>query len=201
MDNAQYTVGIDEVGRGPLAGPVTVCAVLWLSDTSPSETLVGIRDSKKTAIRKREMWRRRAEDMEGKSLRYCVRSVDAETIDAAGISRALSLAAKRALRKLAATHGIRHVYADYGLPLPPCYAATHLVRGDEHHPLISLASIIAKTERDAVMCSYANLFPMYGFERHKGYGTQQHREAIMTHGVTSLHRQSFLKNIPGIADL
>ncbi len=189
----KYTVGIDEVGRGPLAGPVTVCAVQWLSDEPPDAFLSGIRDSKKLSAAKRLSWAEYAVTL-GRMLRYQVCSVDARVIDEAGISQALYRAADRALIGL---HDVSHVYSDYGLPLPDVYTATHIIKGDEQHPLIALASIVAKVTRDAAMVNLSEQFPVYGFERNKGYGTQEHRDAVCTHGACPAHRQSFLGNILG----
>ena len=195
MDDFLHTVGVDEAGRGPLAGPVAVCAVLWHSSAPPVEVLDGIRDSKKLTPRGREAWRKRAEEMVPEYLRYSIQFVGAPAVDSVGIVKALAVAAARAVSELNSVHPIRHVYADYGLPVPGEYAATHMVKGDERHPLIALSSVFAKTERDRLMCSYADSFPLYGFERHKGYGTREHREAIVAHGVTPLHRKTFLRGI------
>ena len=187
----KYTVGIDEVGRGPLAGPVTVCAVQWLSDDNPEDLLAGIRDSKQLSPVKRQEWAARAFSLRD-VLRFCVHSVSASTIDSIGISRALQRASGEVLSGM---NTISHVYSDYGLPLPEHHVATHIVKGDEKHPLIALASIIAKVDRDAAMVDFADKFGAYGFERNKGYGTREHRDAVRTHGPCSIHRMSFLGNI------
>ena len=190
----QYAVGVDEVGRGPLAGPVVVCAVQWLTDADPFSVLTGIRDSKKLSAKQRNEWVDQAKGLQD-SLRFCVHSVDAGTIDTVGIMRALGRASGGALAELDAQDSLAHVYSDYGLPVPEQYSATHIVKGDERHPLIALASIIAKENRDAVMVTLAETFRVYGFSRNKGYGTQEHRDALLQYGPCSVHRKTFLKNI------
>ncbi len=193
-------VGIDEVGRGPLAGPVTVCAVQWLDDALPEKVLNGIRDSKKLSQKKRQEWLIRAiNTMERDSFHCTVFSVSAGEIDTCGIIRALYTASTEALLKLQQHQPIAHVYSDYGLPIPEEYNATHIIKGDEKNPLISLASIIAKESRDDTMCKLSEQFPAYGFERHKGYATKHHREMIKEHGPSPIHRHSFLKNVLGTA--
>ena len=191
----QWCVGIDEVGRGPLAGPVTVCAVQWLDVTPPDEVLGGIRDSKKLVSKKRAVWFQYAEAVRGKLLQYAVHSVAADAIDTVGIVEATRTAAVEVLQALDMRIAIPHVYADYGLPIPKHYIHTHIVKGDEKNPLIAFASIIAKEERDMIMREIGVAFPAYGFAQHKGYGTKQHREMLQKHGPSSVHRQTFLKNI------
>ena len=190
----RYAVGVDEVGRGPLAGPVVVCAVQWLTDEDPFSVLAGIRDSKKLSAKQRNEWVDRAKGLQD-SLRFCVHSVGAEIIDTVGIMRALGRASGGALAEIDVQDSIAYVYADYGLPVPEQYSATHIVKGDERHPLIALASIIAKENRDAVMVTLAETFRVYGFSCNKGYGTQEHRDALLQYGPCSVHRKTFLKNI------
>ena len=190
----KYTVGIDEVGRGPLAGPVTVCAVQWLSDESPEDVLKGVRDSKKLSPAKRQEWADKVFELQD-MLRVSVHSVEAAVIDEIGIMPSLRRASGNSLSQLAEQHAVAHVYSDYGLPLPDCYAATHIVKGDDKHPLIAFASIVAKVARDRVMVDLAERFGVYGFERNKGYGTREHRDAIRRHGTCAEHRRTFLRNI------
>ena len=191
----QWCVGIDEVGRGPLAGPVTVCAVQWLDVMPPDEVLGGIRDSKKLVSKKRAVWFQYAETVRGKLLQYAVHSVAADAIDTVGIVEATRTAATEVLQALDMCIAIPHVYADYGLPVPKHYIHTHIVKGDEKNPLIAFASIIAKEERDMIMREIGVAFPAYGFAQHKGYGTKQHREMLQKHGPSPVHRETFLKNI------
>ena len=193
-------VGIDEVGRGPLAGPVTVCAVQWLDDMLPEKILTGIRDSKKLSQKKRQEWLLHAIDtMEQDSFQCAVFSVSAGEIDVCGIRGALYTASTEALLKMHTRVPIKHIYADYGLPVPKKYSHSHIIKGDEKNPLISLASIIAKESRDDAMRKLGEQFPAYGFDRHKGYGTKHHRDMIKKHGPRPIHRRSFLKKVLGTA--
>ena len=187
--------GIDEVGRGPLAGPVTVCAVQWISSEDPTAILNNISDSKKLSPRQRSEWLTLAEKLKDTHLRFAVYSISALEIDCAGIMTALQTAAAETLYLLQKITEVQYVHADYGLPIPKKYPHTHLVKGDEKNPLIALASIIAKEKRDMIMRNLCEQFPIYGFSRHKGYGTKHHREMIQKYGPSPIHRQSFLKNI------
>ena len=192
----KYEVGIDEVGRGPLAGPVTVCSVQWLSDTNPEKVIGKLKDSKKLSEKKREEIHEQAEKWKHEGLiNYSLCSVDAACIDKEGINQALAQAASRALGQLNNKKTISTIHADYGIPIPKKYQYTHLIKGDEQHPIIALASIIAKVTRDREMTEFAKKFNGYGFERNKGYGTKEHREAIKQKGITKIHRKTFLKNI------
>lgn len=192
----RYIVGIDEVGRGPLAGPVTVCAVHWISDLKPEEVFGEIRDSKKLAPKRREELAGRIVRPENRAnLRWSARSVGAGTIDRIGIARALAIAAEEAIQGLDTRKEIRHIHADYGLPIPKKYPGTSSVRGDESNPVIALASVVAKVTRDRMMVDLAERYPQYGFGRNKGYGTKEHRESIRANGITAEHRKTFLRNI------
>ena len=188
-------IGIDEVGRGPLAGPVTVCAVQWLSAESPHAVLAGIRDSKKITPKKRSEWLLLADKMQNKHLQYTTQSIAARIIDQIGIVKALHIISSEALRQLHTKNNIQHVYSDYGLPLPKQYTCTYIIKGDEKNPLIALASIIAKETRDAMMQKISKQFPEYDLAQHKGYGTKHHREMIKKHGPSPAHRITFLKNL------
>ena len=186
-------VGIDEVGRGPLAGPITVCAVLWVSEEDPGSVLEGIRDSKKLSPKQRGVWVDKLPSLAG-HLQYSIASLSSLHIDKVGVAIALKDVAKKSLASFAE---VQYVYADYGIPIPPQHPVTHLIKGDEKHPLIALASIIAKQSRDAEMVSLSKRFSEYGFERNKGYGTAEHISAIKTHGPCAIHRRSFLGRIVG----
>lgn len=188
----QYAVGIDEVGRGPVAGPVTVCALQWLSQESPDHILAGIRDSKKLTPRARTLWFEQAKQLKT-TVRFSVYSSEAAAIDTDGIIKALAAAATKTLEELDQQQKVQHVYADYSLPVPAHYAQSHHVKGDETNPLITFASIIAKVMRDAVMCQHDRHFPHYAFAKNKGYGTKEHRTALQKHGMTPIHRKTFLK--------
>ena len=191
----KYAVGIDEVGRGPLAGPVTVCAVQWLSDESPEDVLKGVRDSKKLSPAKRQEWADKVSELQD-MLRVSVHSVDAAVIDEIGI---MSLAQTR-LRQFTVATCRNNMLSRMYTPTTGCRCliatpATHIVKGDDKHPLIAFASIVAKVARDRVMVDLSERFGVYGFERNKGYGTREHRDAIRRHGTCAEHRRTFLRNI------
>lgn len=205
-------VGIDEVGRGPLAGPVTVAAVtasarFW---RSARRFNVPLRDSKRLSARQREAWLRhvRAEVAHG-TVRYVLANVYPKTIDRVNITQAANLAATRAFARLATRHRLplahTKVLLDGGLYLRERrlfalgYGRTPktMVKGDERFPAIMLASIIAKVSRDRAMKRLHGRFPVYGFDEHKGYGTKRHMRALKKHGSCEAHRLtfiSFLKN-------
>jgi len=190
----KYSVGIDEVGRGPLAGPVTVCALQWISDCSPYDVLKGVKDSKKLSPSKRIEWFNRLDELKD-FIHFQIYSVSPSVIDKIGISKALSIASSKALSLIDKKNNIEYIYSDYGIPIPDTYDFIHIVKGDEKNPLISLASILAKVHRDEYMSKLDSEFDVYGFKRNKGYGTKEHRNAIYKHGPSSEHRMTFLRNI------
>ena len=188
----KFLIGIDEVGRGPIAGPVAVCALLWKDrEVDPPQD---IKDSKQLSPQKREEWFLKIEEWrEAGRLAYVVSYIDAETIDLVGISHAIKLALMESISKLAVDPEHVHVLLDGSLYAPEEYRHQEtIIRGDEQEPLIALASIAAKVLRDRMMDDLAEQFPQYGFENHKGYGTQEHYRAIKKHGMTNYHRRSFL---------
>ena len=174
--------GVDEVGRGPLAGAVVAAAVIL----NPKKPIEGLLDSKLLDEAKREsldkLIRKRA-------MAYCIAEASVAEIDQLNILHASMLAMKRAVEglglapNLVLVDGNRCPAVDY-----PCQA---IVKGDQHVLSISAASIIAKVARDRQMVELHQKHPEFGFDRHKGYPTAQHRAAIMQFGVTPLHRQSF----------
>lgn len=187
----QWLVGVDEAGRGPLAGPVAVgvVAVPWRFDIK--KAFPGVNDSKKLSEERREeiyieaLARARAGDM-----RLCARLAGAVYIDTHGITRAVKRGVWSGVRSLAEPES-SFVKLDGLLKAPPEYRQQTIIKGDSLEPVISLASIVAKVRRDRLMKKLAEMYPRYGFEVHKGYGTLKHREAIMTHGLCDLHRRSF----------
>ncbi len=200
-------VGIDEVGRGPLAGPVTVAAVtasarFW---RSARHFNVPLRDSKGLSARQREVWLRhvRVEAAHG-TVRYALANVYPRTIDRINITRAANLAATRAFARLTTRHNLplarTRVLLDGGLYLRESalfklgYGRTPktMVKGDERFPPIMLASIVAKVSRDRAMRRLHSRFPAYGFDEHKGYGTKRHIRAIKKHGLSEVHRLTFI---------
>lgn len=172
--------GVDEVGRGPLAGPVIACAVI-LDCTIP-----GVTDSKKLSEAKR---RKLAKEIQAKATCYAYGRAEVDEIDALNIHHATLLAMKRAL--LGLTVRPDEVLVD-GLYVPEIdIPAKAIVNGDALVEVIGAASILAKVYRDEEMIGLAEQYPGYGFEKHKGYPTALHRAALSQLGVTNIHRRSF----------
>ncbi len=178
--------GVDEVGRGSLAGNVYAAAVMLKVGTP----LDGVHDSKKMTEKSREYWSLKIQDI---AIGYAVGIATVEEIEQLNIAQASFLAMRRALSQL--SNLCDYVVCD-GFMIPnllvPCDG---IVRGDATVKSIAAASIIAKVARDSYMLTLAEEFPNYGFARHKGYGTQLHRDMLKKYGPTSKHRLSFLKKI------
>lgn len=197
--NPQYIVGIDEAGRGPLAGPVAVGAVMverkFLKDFT---TLFrGVKDSKKISAQKREAWFKKLENTErdGK-ISFHVSFSSSSTIDRQGINAAIFRSITASLGALSCPPHKSLILLDGGLRAPRMYRNQKIIiRGDEKIMIISLASIAAKVLRDRLMKKYSLKYPYYKFEKHKGYGTKEHFKKIKKHGISKIHRHSFLKNI------
>ena len=195
----KYIVGIDEVGRGPLAGPVAVGTVCILGDISPKlkKLFPDARDSKKLSATKREeIFKKIKQAQMNDILRYIVRYENNKIIDKKGISFAIKSCIKKCLKDLEIKPKETQVFLDGGLKAPKelTFQKT-IIGGDDKKLVISLASIVAKVSRDAMMCRLAKQFPKYGLEIHKGYGTLKHRQAIRKNGLTKIHRKTFCKNI------
>ncbi len=189
-------VGVDEVGRGPVAGPVAVCAFTCPADFFDSVTIdVPLRDSKKLTEKQRNAWYLYLKEAKKSGLcDYAVSYVGADMIDVHGINPAIKKALETSLSKLSLTPSEVSIYLDGGLHAPVVYIHQEtIIRGDQLHPVISCASIIAKVSRDSVMRRHALEYPGYGFDAHVGYGTKAHYEAIDKEGMCPLHRRSFLK--------
>lgn len=178
--------GIDEAGRGALAGPVYAAAVILPSTHSDLiQTLTGVNDSKKLTPTQREHW---AAFLPQIAISCAVASASADEIDRIGILPATRLAAQRAIQAL--TPPPEHLLLDY-LLLPVQLPQTPLVKGDARSLSIAAASILAKTARDAYLRTLHEEYPGYGFAAHKGYGTPQHLTALKTLGPSPVHRRSF----------
>jgi ribonuclease HII len=191
-------VGIDEVGRGPIAGPVAVCSFRCKPEFFKTiEIDTPLRDSKKLSKKQREEWFAYLKKCKDDGVcDYAVSFVSSENIDKFGISPSIKKALAVSLGKVAADSESVHIYLDGGLKAPEEYVNQQtIIKGDELHPVISCASIVAKVTRDRIMASHATEYPLYGFEKHAGYGTKAHYEAINKHGMTPLHRKTFLKAI------
>lgn len=183
-----YIAGLDEAGRGALAGPVAVGAVILPNDKALlSQTLGGVRDSKQLTPPARETL---APHIREVALAWSVGFADAHEIDSQGIVRATRLAAIRALHQFSIFP--QYLLTDFRLELPQLeISQTSIVKGDAHCLSIACASILAKTERDALMRELDERYPSYGLGKHKGYGTQAHRSAMKRLGLSSVHRRSF----------
>jgi len=190
-------IGIDEAGRGPLAGPVSVGAVAASFRRPPLTFFPYIRDSKQLSAQKRRAIYSELQKAQARGeLAFSCSFVGAATIDKKGISYAIRLAIKRTLKKLHSTEKQIRILLDGGLRAPVKYKYQEtIIRGDKNEMLIALASIVAKVMRDAKMERLALKYPKYNLEEHKGYGTDVHRRAIRKYGPSPLHRKSFLKNI------
>lgn len=184
-----YVAGLDEAGRGALAGPVAVGAVILPHGDNSLllQTLAGVRDSKQLTPPARESFAPRIREI---ALAWSVGFADAHEIDSQGIVRATRLAAIRALHQFSISP--QYLLTDFRLELPQLdISQTSLVRGDAHCLSIACASILAKVERDALMRELDERHPGYGLGKHKGYGTQAHRSAMKRLGLSSVHRRSF----------
>lgn len=185
MDYPKIHAGVDEVGRGPLAGPVIAAAVIL----NPDDPIEGLKDSKLIKPEKRE---RLSEEIKKRALAFAIARADIEEIEELNILHASLLAMQRAISQLSLKPELVLVDGNQ-LPKNCVYPAQAIIKGDQLVPAISAASIIAKVARDTEMLEYDKLYPLYAFAQHKGYGTQLHRDLIMKHGLSPIHRKSFLK--------
>lgn len=178
--------GVDEVGRGPLSGPVVCAAVVMpLEDALIVE---GVDDSKKLSEKKREEL---AERIKERALAYTIVEIDEKTIDEINILEATKLGMKRAIETLTLQPDI--VLTDGNMTLDIAHRQQSIVHGDALSYSIGAASIIAKVYRDHLMDEFAKLYPQYGFEKNKGYGTAAHIAAIKEFGICKIHRKTFTK--------
>ena len=182
----QHICGVDEAGRGPLAGPVCAAAVIL-----PEHIIIeGVNDSKKLSEKKREAL---FDVIRETAVAYCVAYASVDEIEEMNILNATMLAMKRAVEGL-------KVHADYamidGNKLPELSIdAECIIKGDARSMSIASASILAKVSRDRLMYEYAKEYPQYAFDKHKGYGTKIHKAALLEYGPCPYHRMSFLRKI------
>lgn len=184
----QFICGVDEAGRGPLAGPVCAAAVILPTDID----IAGLNDSKKlTDKKRRELFPVICE----KAIAYGIAFADHKEIDEINILQATYLAMERAIKNLAVKPDFALIDGnrakDFGVPLET------VVGGDGRSASIAAASILAKVTRDDFMLKMAEIYPQYGFEIHKGYGTKAHYVALAEHGPSPIHRMTFLKKFYG----
>ncbi len=179
--------GVDEAGRGPLAGPVFAAAVI-LPDGCEID---GLNDSKKLSEKKREQL---FDVIIDKAVAYCVAQASVDEIEEFNILQATFLAMNRAIEGL-------NVSADFAIidgnriPNGITVECQALVKGDSKSMSVAAASILAKVSRDRLLIDYDKKYPQYNFKKHKGYGTKEHYEAIKTYGICEIHRKSFLKGV------
>ena len=184
--NIEYICGIDEAGRGPLAGPVVVGAVILPQDSF----IEGVNDSKKISEKKRE---RIYDQIIEEAIAWSVGIVDEKTIDEINILNATKLGVKLALEGLKQKPDVIMVDALNNMDtLGIRYIS--VIKGDAKNYSIAAASIIAKVTRDRMMQEWDEVYPAYGFAKHKGYGTAEHIRVIKENGPCSIHRRSFIKN-------
>ena len=194
----QYTIGVDEAGRGPLAGPVAVAAVMIRKGARIRNGKLGkLKDSKRITREKRERWLSYIKEHAG--IEFAVSFVGSRMIDRINITRAANLASYRSVKKLflraRVSLSTAEILLDGGLYASSLREGIHgktIIRGDEKLVAIRLASIVAKVYRDRVMKRLGKKHPQYGFEIHKGYGTRAHRDALRKHGPSSAHRKTFI---------
>lgn len=186
LNNGGYKLvcGADEVGRGPLAGPVVCAAVIMPVD----DIIEGVDDSKKLSAKKREAL---SELILKKAVAYSICRIEAEEIDEINILNATKLCMKRAVESLEVKPDF--VLTDGNMTLDITYPQKSIIKGDSLSYSIGCASIIAKVYRDKLMDGFAKEYPGYGFEKHKGYGTAEHINAIKKSGLCKIHRRSFTK--------
>ncbi len=192
----EWLVGVDEVGRGPIAGPVTLCAfgVEARYYDEVLESLSGITDSKQLSEQNRILFVKKIRALERKgkctiSLSLC----SAGVIDTKGISFAIRSALARSLKKF--NPQTSFIFLDGSLFAPPIFEHQKtIIKGDRQNWLIGAASVLAKVHRDSFMKRMAKKYPLYAFDEHKGYGTEKHRELIHQFGTCDLHRKTWIKN-------
>ena len=182
----RYIVGVDEVGRGPLAGPVVCAAVIMPLDRD--RLIVGVDDSKKLSEKKREAL---AQAIKAQALCYQIVEIDEKTIDEMNILQATRLGMKRAVEGLALQGDA--VLTDGNMTLDISLPQKSVVHGDALSYSIGAASIIAKVYRDHLMEKYAETYPQYAFEKNKGYGTAEHIKGIKEQGICPIHSKTFTK--------
>lgn len=184
-DEIRYVCGVDEAGRGPLAGPVFAAACIL----PEGFVLEGLDDSKKLTEKKREAL---FDKITQNAVAYAIASASVEEIEEINILNAALLAMRRAIEALPvkADFALIDGNVDRGFPLP----AKAVVGGDALAPSIAAASILAKVARDRVCYELDKEYPAYGFAKHKGYGTKLHKEALLAHGISPVHRPTFVQS-------
>ena len=184
----KFVAGVDEAGRGPLAGPVFAACVILPDDC----TIDGINDSKKLSEKKRELL---FEEITQKAVCYSIASIDEKTIDNVNILNATHMAMNKAVDEMSVKPD--YVLIDGNSIKNMTTLHETIVKGDAKSISIAAASILAKVSRDRFICQIADKYPEYEFKKHKGYGTKVHTDALKKYGPCEIHRKSFLKKILG----
>ncbi len=193
---AKFEVGVDEVGRGPLAGPIALCALIIKNKKVLTQFPKNC-DSKHFSAKKRnELYKTLVEEKKRQNIDFAVSYAQPKYIDRWGIEKATRTALSANLRKLTLDPKKVEILLDGRLRAPDEYSNQKtFIKGDARIQTIGLASIVAKVERDKKMTGLAKIYPQYGFEKNMGYGTKYHVDAVRKYGLTPIHRLSFLKNI------
>ena len=185
----RVAAGIDEVGRGPLAGPIIACAVIFSPKTKNSKIPSKLRDSKKLSAKQREKYYQLF--LKHPNIQWGIGKITEKTIDRINIYQATKLAMERAVHNLSRKIVPGFLYIDGIMEINVSIPQKTMVRGDETIQLCAMASIIAKVTRDRFMMNYHKKYPLYGFNLHKGYGTRLHIAMLKKYGPCSIHRRSF----------
>lgn len=197
----KYIVGIDEAGRGPLAGPVAVGIFVIAEDKLKKLDLSGLKDSKKLSKTKREEWKEKIKKMKKDGIAdFEVVLVSEKHIDKNRIHNSIKFGIEKGIKKLKIGKKDK-IFLDGGLRLDKSFLFQEtIIKGDEKIPVISLASIVAKVTRDEKMVKLAHKYPAYGFDIHKGYGTKMHYKMLKKHGPSPAHRRTFLHLHPVVRE-
>lgn len=177
----KYIVGTDEAGRGPMAGPLVVAAVILPVD----KKIDGLNDSKKLSSKQREIL---FDDIIKNAIEYSIEFIDVEDVDNLNVYQASKIGMINCIKKLKAP--VDYILSD-AIPLGIDIPCMDIIKGDAQSSSIAAASILAKVSRDRYMCEIASKYPKYGFEKHKGYVTKHHLEMLELHGPCEIHRRSF----------
>jgi ribonuclease HII len=193
----KWIVGIDEVGRGPVAGPVAVCTCAISITQYKKLKWLGLNDSKKMSVKSRNEWYKKALELkQNGSIKYSVIYKSNVVIDQRGISFAIRSCISEALKNLNLKPKNCRILLDGSLKAPKEYKNQRtIIKGDQKEKIISLASVIAKVSRDTKMELLHKKYPKYNWVANKGYGTKEHYRAIRKYGQTLLHRKTFLTKI------
>lgn len=186
----KYIAGVDEVGRGPLAGPIVACAVILDLDVLDDEIILGLNDSKKVPVKRREEL---AKIIMEKAVAYKISACDSKDIDKRGISYCNNFIFLDSIKNLPTRPDL--VLSDGYLVKNLNIDNKFVIKGDTKSASIAAASIVAKVYRDNLMKKYSEEYPQYGFESNVGYGSKEHIEALKIHGVCNIHRKSFLTKL------